>query len=154
MCAGLNCVFWYYLIIINCNNTINHCKAIFAMFHFDYISYWINFVEIILKLSCYMFINSPRIVSSRGSSTPTNSSCNCFLNEKLSNQILLQREELSSFSLWPLNFCYTTILFIAAVSVRISSEDFNHAGASGSIPIRCFWFFLLIKYCVSEYRVN
>lgn len=148
----------YFLIIINCSNSINNCQAIFAIFHFDYISYRIYFIEVILNSYCQTFINTIRIVPSRGSPKPTNVSCSCFLNEKLSNQILLQREELSSFSLWPLNFCYTTILFTATVSVRISSEDFNHAEASGSIPIRCFCCFFyergVAKYYVPEYRVN
>lgn len=110
----------------------------------------------ILNPCCLRFITPICVVSSRGSPTPRNVSCSCFLNEKLSNQILLQCEELSSFSLWPLNFCYTTILFTATVSVRISSDDFHHAEAfrvDPNLMLLGFGFFLLLcqrgnaKYC-------
>lgn len=126
-----------YYLVINRDNTISHCQAIF---HFAFISYWVYFIEIILYSWCHTSINAFRIVSSRGSQTLTNGSRGCVFSMRSFQTSFYSSVELSSFSLWPLNICYTMILFTATVSVRIRSEDFNQAEASGSIQISCFFF--------------
>lgn len=135
MCVGL--VFFLYNLIINRDNTISHCQAIF---HFAFISYWVYFIEMILYSWCHTSIDAIRVVSSRGSQTLTNGSRGCVFSMRSFQTSFYSSVELSSFSLWPLNICYTMILFTATVSVRIRSEDFNQAEASGSIQISWFFF--------------
>lgn len=150
LCVGPSLL--YITFIINFSSPIN--QATFVMFHLVFISYWIFFIEMILYSWWHTFVDAIRLVSSRGSQAPTNGSRGCFLNEKLSKQILLQLVELSSFSLWPLNFCSTTILLTATASVRIGSEDFSRGEASGSTQISCFCCYFYILEVMSNVRVS
>lgn len=139
-----------FFLFINLNKTINHCQAIF---HFALISCWVCLIEMILY-SCHTFIKAIRIVSGRGSQTPMNGSRGPVFSMRSFQTSFYSSEELSSFSLWPLNFCYTMILFTATVSVRIHSEDFNRAAASGSFQISWVFFFFLVGFFPPEEMSN
>lgn len=125
-----------FFLSINLDKTINYCQAIY---HFSPIKCWVCFIEMILY-SCHTSTKAIRIVSSRGSQAPMNGSRGPVFSMRSFQTSFYSSEELSSFSLWPLNFCYTMILFTATVSVRIRSEDFNHAEASGSFQISWLFF--------------
>lgn len=125
-----------FFLFINLDKTMNQFQA---FFHFALINCWVCFIEMILY-SCHTSIKAIRAVSSRGSQTPMNSSRGPVFSMRSFQTSFYSSEELSSFSVWPLNFCYTMILFTATVSVRIRSEDFNHAEAPGSFQISWVFF--------------
>lgn len=125
---------------------------------FDYISYWIDFIEMILNSCCRTFINTIRIVSSRGRPKPSKR-----LMQLFSQWEAFKPDFTPAWRAVVLQFVTSKfLLHYDLIHCNCECENrlwgFQPCWGFRLDPNQMFLLFFLIrgnaKYYMSEYRVN